>query len=431
MAGLLALAAYAALAWQQQRGGVHPAQLIVASAVIWLAMLAAIRACPAPGWRLVFGFAIAFRLVGLWGGPILEDDYFRYLWDGYRLLSTGSPYGAAPADSFGDAGLTPQLQAVLSGINHPGLPTIYGPTLQWLFAAAYALGGGHVLGLQALFSVVDTLLLCMLWRLAGDKRWVWLYAWCPLVVTEIAFTAHPDGVLGLLMFAACVLRSRGQPMGAAVVLGMALAAKPVAIIIAPYVLWRSQWRAWMLAGLTLMAAYLPFVLQGAAGWFSLQVFAEQWVFNPALYALLQPLWPGHARALGVLAFLALWAAMFVHHMRRPDATRCVPRIDLLVIALLAWSPVINPWYLLWALPFAALHPSRTVWVASATLLLAYAHGVYWPELGARPFELPAWLSALEFLPVAIAAAWDYRDPLPNGRAAGPRSASRPMQARMP
>ena len=45
---------------------------------------------PFPLGRLIF-WAVAFRVCGLAGGPFYEDDFYRYLWDGYRFATTGSP----------------------------------------------------------------------------------------------------------------------------------------------------------------------------------------------------------------------------------------------------------------------------------------------------------------------------------------------------
>ena len=51
--------------------------------------------------RLLF-WAVAFRICGLVGGPLLEDDFYRYLWDGYRFATTGTPYAAVPEAFFTD-----------------------------------------------------------------------------------------------------------------------------------------------------------------------------------------------------------------------------------------------------------------------------------------------------------------------------------------
>ena len=82
---------------------------------------------PFPVGRMIL-WAVVFRLCGFAGGPFFEDDFFRYLWDGYRFATTGTPYGIAPEAFFVDPGVPAALVPVLDRINNPDLPTIYGPT---------------------------------------------------------------------------------------------------------------------------------------------------------------------------------------------------------------------------------------------------------------------------------------------------------------
>lgn len=75
--------------------------------------------------RITF-WALCFRLIGFLGEPLWEDDFFRYLWDGYRFYETGSPYGIAPSQFFSDSSISDQFRQILARINYPNVPTIYG-----------------------------------------------------------------------------------------------------------------------------------------------------------------------------------------------------------------------------------------------------------------------------------------------------------------
>ena len=44
--------------------------------------------------------AAATRLIPVFAQPLFDDDYFRFLWDGYQLIHGVSPYGSAPAANF-------------------------------------------------------------------------------------------------------------------------------------------------------------------------------------------------------------------------------------------------------------------------------------------------------------------------------------------
>ena len=49
-----------------------------------------------PLWWIM-GLALVLRLVAVQADPLLEDDHYRYLWDGHRTLTALDPYRLAPA----------------------------------------------------------------------------------------------------------------------------------------------------------------------------------------------------------------------------------------------------------------------------------------------------------------------------------------------
>ena len=358
---------------------------------------------PFPVGRLVF-WAVGFRLCGLIGGPFYEDDFYRYLWDGYRFATAGTPYGAAPEEFFVDPAVPVLFQGVLDGVNYPELPTIYAPVTQFVFLVAYWIKPASVAVLQAILITVDVAVVALLLRLAPARN-VLLYAWCPLVVKEIAFTAHPDGVGVCLLLAAVVLERHRRFWPAAALLGLAVATKTFAVVLAPLVLLRARPKHWALFVGTAAAAYLPFVIGGGTDLVSLGVFARDWEFNSAVFALLKTvLAPPAARvAVGVL-FAAFWAAYVLHCIR--GRQRGIPRGDWLFGVLLLLSPVINPWYLLWLLPFAAVSPSIWAWTASVAVLLSYVTGLNLPDYTLQPYEQPVWARCLEFGLILAALAAD-------------------------
>ncbi|MDE2928396.1 MAG: hypothetical protein OXT71_18570 [Acidobacteriota bacterium] len=361
------------------------------------------RGEPIPIGRM-FLWAVAFRLCGLAGGPFFEDDFHRYLWDGYRFATAGTPYGAAPEAFFLDTSVPPAFQQVLNGINNPDLPTIYGPVTQIFFLLSYWLQPGSVTALQLILILVDLGLIWILLRMAPTRN-VMLYAWCPLVIKEIAFTAHPDGAGACLLMAAVLLVRNRRAGSAAICLGMAAGAKIFALVLAPLVLLRTRPRHWLLFGVTLAAVYAPFLLTGGTNLTSLQVFAREWEFNSAAFGLLGTLLPRfEARLILGLAFAVFWLRYAGKFAR--GGRHAIPRGDWLFGALLAVSPVINPWYLLWLLPFAAIFPSAWAWTASTAVLLSYVIGIHLGDYTLQAYQQPAWIRFLEFGLILAALAYD-------------------------
>ena len=413
---------YGCLAWSARQPGEPPLPLFLGvaavAALLTFGLYAHLGQRPAvalPVGRLL-GWAVVFRACGLFGGPIYEDDFYRYLWDGYRFAQDGTPYGLAPEAFFTDPGVPAAFQRILDQVNYPELPTIYGPVTELLFLVGYWLRPGSVLALQAMLVVVDLLAIGLLLRLAPPRA-VLLYAWCPLVIKEIAFTAHPDGAAVCLLLAAVVLARRDRLQAAAVCLALAVGSKVLAVLLAPFVLARARLVDWGVFAAVLAALYLPFVWQGGTDLATLAVFAREWEFNAALFGLLTP-WM-HAPHARVACGLALAAILAWYHARyRRSAAAAVPRGDWIYGALLALWPVVNPWYLLWLLPFAAIRPSAWAWTASLAVLLAYVTGINLDDLQMDPFGHPAWVRPVEYGLIVLALAYDVMRSARRGPAGG-------------
>ena len=343
-------------------------------------------------------WAVVFRAIGLFGGPFFEDDYFRYLWDGYRFAQDGTPYGLAPEAFFADPAVPALFQGILDRINFPELPTIYGPATQLAFLLGYGVAPGSVAALQVIFILFDLLTIGVLLRLAPPRA-VLLYAWCPLVVKEVAFTAHPDGFAVFFVLAAVWMAKRERLHAAAALLAFGAAAKVLALVLVPFILRPIRWTRWATFGGVLALLYLPFAWQGGSDLPTLLVFAREWEFNASVFALLTPPLP-NAAARMVCAALFLAAAAWLYFRER-DSGRNVPG-DRLYGLLLVLAPVVNPWYLLWVLPFAAIRPSLWAWTASVAVLLSYATGLNLQDMNLHPFGHPPWVPVLQYGMVALA-----------------------------
>jgi hypothetical protein len=405
-AGLGCAALYAGLAsLARSPGGPGVASFLLISAAI-AALTFGLYAWSgkAPGrisvGRLLF-WAVVFRAIGVFGGPFFEDDYFRYLWDGYRFAQDGTPYGIAPEAFFADPAVPALFQGILDQINFPELPTIYGPVTQLAFLLGYGAAPGSVAALQVIFILFDLFTIGALLRLAPPRA-VLLYAWCPLVVKEVAFTAHPDGLAVFLVIAAVLLAKRERFHAAAALLAFGAAAKVLALVLAPFVLRPFRWTHWAAFGGVLAVVYLPFAWQGGSDLPTLFVFARDWEFNAAVFALLTPLLP-NAAARVICGALFLAAAAWIY-VRERDAAGNVPPGDRLYGLLLLLAPVVNPWYLLWVLPFAAIRPSPWAWTASVAVLLSYATGLNLQDMSLHPFGHPPWVPVVEYGAVGLAAA---------------------------
>ena len=167
---------------------------------------------------VIFGLALSIRLVALFTTPILEIDYYRYVWDGKVVCEGVSPYRFSPAQVL-EPGVAPgkdlervsQLAtqsesnyAALNRIHYEKYTTLYPPVSQFVFAVAMKLTPesfgieAHVIVMKIamlLFDLGTILLLAGLLKMARiHPGWLIAYAWNPLVIKEIANSGHLDAI---------------------------------------------------------------------------------------------------------------------------------------------------------------------------------------------------------------------------------------------
>lgn len=343
--------------------------------------------------------ALLVRLIALMGMPILEDDHFRYLWDGMRTATSLQPYALPPSAFFGDPAWDETWQDVLNGINNPDIPSIYGPTLQWLFAIGYLISPARLFGIQVLLLAVDLGTLALLTRARVPARLLLAYAVHPLVLSQSIVSAHPDGLLGLFTLAAMLAWRAERPLATGALLGLALGTKVSAVLLLPFFLWRpplatpreaASRGAHVLplalgGAFSLALLYLPFLWHHANETLALQTFAQQWQFNPLAFRLLLASGLSGAMARPVaVAMLALMLVGLLLHWRAAQARGADalwPPVDLAFAALLLVSPVVNPWYWLWGLAPSLLRRRHWAVAFGAVAFLSYFNSTVLFEAG--------------------------------------------------
>ncbi|MGH8758609.1 MAG: hypothetical protein ACREVW_03740 [Burkholderiales bacterium] len=384
------------------------------AALAWMGLLAALPSADAARGRTLILWAAAFHLAGIWGGPVLEDDYHRYLWDGFRFALDGTPYGTPPSDFFADRSVPNSLRVHLDQINHPDLPTIYGPLPQLMFRTVYSLAPGELWPLSLMLSAANLGVITLLARAAAPPTVLLLYAWNPLVILETSFSAHPDILAAGLALAAWLCIRGGRSATAGALLAAACASRVIFLLAVPLILARVGVRAWAAWLAVFALAYGPFLADGAAEASVLLTFGQQWQFNPGVFALAAAaLGDEAARGLVLGGTLALVLALAYRLRQTASETLAPTAMASATVAVLALplllGPVVNAWYLIWLLPLAAVSPFRFApWVASAALLLSYATHF---NLGLTPLEdyrQPGWILALEYGLIWAAVAWEAR-----------------------
>lgn len=318
--------------------------------------------------------------------PLLSDDFHRYLWEGHVQNQGYSPYNHAPRS------LYPLLDHPSEGkINHDELTAIYPPLAQLLFRLSDLLS-------TSIYAWKGLILLLLgLWVWFEPRARTPLILLSPLILIEGLWHAHLD-VIGLLPgFLLVRTLLKRLPLGAGAALAAMVGLKIVPIVLAPicFLYFRGSEKirfALALAGL-LFLIYLPFLDQAATLFDSFLRFSREWHFNnPFFHAFMLGFGRDAARVilgLGLLAWLG-----FATFRQAPVEHKCATAW----IGVLAFSPTLYPWYLLWLLPFIAagklkyLHLGYLATCLSYLVLVEYQTMGIWRERFS--WMIPEWLILL-------------------------------------
>ena len=405
----------------------------IGGGVLYLATLVLLRRKPSTrGWLgAVIAAGLLMRLTQLPATPILEDDYYRYLWDGAVTAHGLSPYAYSP-EQIADADdavptrvleLAEQSGQVVERINHPWLRTIYPPTAQAAFAMAYWVQPFDIRGLRVAWLALDVAVLWLLISMhAGSARRllaVGLYWLNPLLIKEVFNAGHMELVLVLTLVLTLALVRRGRHKAGGVMLGLATGAKLWPAIWLPLLLRAApgSWRKWpaIVAAFALPAGLmaLPIVLSRLDASSGFTAYAQRWQMNDSAYLILYEtaklIWADHAQRAARLAVVLILLVVLAYRLRRsaPGFEPLAHSAMVLTAALFLLSPTQFPWYYLWLLPLLTFRPMWSLLALTATLPL-YNLRFYLDAIG-----LAAWhhygVVWVQFVPIWVALAYEtYR-----------------------
>lgn len=314
-------------------------------------------------WTLpiIFGVALAARLIGVFAPAFLSSDMYRYVWDGKVQGAGINPYLYIPADE--------HLQFLRDSQIYPNINrkeyahTIYPPGAQLIFLAVTriseteacmkaAMVGFEILACWALVQILQLF--------ARPREEVLLYAWHPLCVWEIGSSGHVDAVVVGLLSVAALWILRGKNLRAACWITGAAMVKLYPLVLLAALGRRITVRMIALCVGIIALGYALYASAGARVIGFLPGFTheegldsgDRYFFLAWTHRYLHaPFWPYiyiAGSALIVVAF-AFWG---VARCREPKQTLALA-LAMSIITTLLFSPH-YPWYFIWILPFAVM-----------------------------------------------------------------------------
>jgi alpha-1,6-mannosyltransferase len=332
---------------------------------------------------IIFTVAIGCRLVALFPEPYLSSDIYRYVWDGVVQHAHISPYRYVPGDS-ALVFLRAPNQHIFDNINRRDYAhTIYPPAAQALFYLITWVSPTvtFMKAVMVLFEGVTVYALIRLLRSFGVRReQVLLYAWCPIVIWEIAGSGHLDSAAMAFIAMALLFRYRREPIWTGVFLGIAILLKLYPVVLFPALYRRGDAKTPATVAAIVAVGYAAYSSVGLLVFGFLGGYVkEEGMATGVRYFLLElsQRMPGlHSCSTTnyfffcvVVFSLIVWWCWRVTGAQGSDRVRVFrsdgvanflpPAFALAFALMLLFSPH-YAWYILWLVPFLTLIPNLPV-----------------------------------------------------------------------
>ena len=436
--GLLALVLLLSPQFQFERGMAHMPVLwvvgILALAGVILTVLVILIERTKLDRRLMFWVVLvglSMRLVLFPSTPVLEDDFYRYLWDGAVVSEGLSPYAFSPREALEGDGprrlteLARNSPLVAQRINYPDLKTVYPPVAELGFLTAHWLKPWSLTAwkwvLLAAEGVSLWLLLIILRHIGRSQLWVAVYWWNPLLVKEFFNSAHVDALMIPFLLGALLFTLRRQGMRACVCLAGATGIKIWPILLLPVVLRASSMEArsraqsaLLFLGLVALQA-VPVLTAGVGETSGFSAYARIWEMNDALFmaiAWAAGLFVGLLELGGDLGgliarfaagFVVLLVVGYVSGRRQLDDDKVIVAFLVTAAAVFMLSPTQFPWYYTWLVPFLTLRPSLALMLFTPLLCLYYTRFYFEARALLEVFDFGVvWA---QYVPVWLLLGW--------------------------
>ncbi len=413
--------------------------LELCACAVWLTAVSLARA-PVSGRAcalLIVGIGLAMRMFMLFSVPMLETDYYRYLWDGGVLANGLNPYCVVPRDADpGAAGLCCGLRSLaydgaetLKHISYPHLRTIYPPIAQLFFAISFAIKPWSLLAWRFILLLFDATVLVLLWIVLREHgksvAWTVIYWWNPLVIKEIVNSAHMDVLVLPMAVGTVLLLTRRRYYLSAMLLACAVGTKIWPVMLLPLVLaplYRDPRRLLFTTVLFLglcAALFVPVILSGLDDSSGFTAYGKTWEMNDALYLLIY--WvtdfvTSHVSAVTasthiiarmivftVLCSFILWI-VWPTRGREPDSESVWENALWIAAAVFLLSPTQFPWYYLWVIPFLTIRPRASLLLMSALVMLYYLRFHFSFRDSVSMFDNG--IVFIEYVPVWLLLIWE-------------------------
>jgi alpha-1,6-mannosyltransferase len=356
---------------------------------------------------IIITVAIACRLADLFAAPYLSSDIYRYVWDGIVQHAHISPYRYVPGDP-ALASIRASHPEIFDNINRRFYAhTIYPPAAQALFYLITWISPTvtFMKTVLVLFEGATMYALVTLLHSFGVRReQTLLYAWCPILIWEIAGSGHLDSAAMAFIALALLARYRKQPILTGLFLAIAILLKLYPLILLPALYRRGEFKMPATVAALITAAYAAYSGVGLLVFGFLGGYVkEEGLATGARYFLLELAQriPG-LHNLSTTAYYIFCAAVLGAIMlwcwkpaSQQGSAFLRPAFALAAALMFLFSPH-YAWYIIWLIPFFTLMPNLPI--------LTYVLGFFYLYTTALAEPGPKMFLANEILYAAVFAS---------------------------
>ena len=347
--------------------------------------------------RRVLVGAVVLRLAYAPLLPLLSDDMFRYVWDGWLQVAGINPFRWTPE---ADALAAWRDTTLFAEMNSRSYYSVYPPLSQMIFA----LGGlvsetdwrASYFAIKGAFLLLEGVGVWMLAQMTTARN-VLLYAWNPLVLVEVAGQAHTEAAMIPFLIGAVWAVRCGWGRWASVAIAGAGLVKLYPFVLGPFLLRRFGWHAVWPGALVVIGASLPYAAPYVLPHMktSVDLYAHLFEFNAGpYYAVKEALWiatgTDWSKTIGP-AFRAMFL-LSLPMLYALDAWRTWSFRQAALVTLgtfFVFSTTVHPWYLLAVLPLAVLR-GRPTWAWMWLGLCAMGTYGFYTDDGYWPWVVAGW-----------------------------------------
>jgi hypothetical protein len=366
---------------------------------------------------------IVCRVILIPSQPVLEDDYYRYLWDGAVTANGFNPYLFSPEDAISDSTdipaeirqLAKESNGIIKNINHPHVRTIYPALAQGVFAFSYMLAPWQSWMWKLILFVFDIAMLFFLILILKHFRYplilLSIYWLNPIVIHEFFNAAHMDLLAVLFVIISIYLYLKNNYWLAIVCLAIATGLKlwPIvllALFLRPFWNDKHTFGFYFLGYFTIvLILFIPVLTSGLNESLGFVRYAERWVNNAAVYSLFRDAIFYFTNLIGlyinilprIVITLVYFIILYLIVKRETKSQdQFLERVLLAVAFLYLISPTQFPWYYTWMIPLLVFRP-RVSLLLYAVLLPLYQLNY-----------LSSALVYVQHLPVLVVFLWELK-----------------------